>query len=110
MKKSLITSGLLALAMLSASSAFAEANCQAHPKNEQIPQADFQKALEKHGFTIVKQKRMWFDSFYVSMLSTQYQSKKINYLIAILVGVCSTVASIFHKEKCSSLIYILQKK
>lgn len=54
MKKSLITSGLLALAMLSASSAFAEANCQAHPKNEQIPQADFQKALEKHGFTIKK--------------------------------------------------------
>ena len=54
MKKSLITSSLLALAMLSASSAFAEANCQAHPKNEQIPQADFQKALEKHGFTIKK--------------------------------------------------------
>nr|WP_309594555.1 PepSY domain-containing protein [Moraxella osloensis] len=54
MKKSFITSGLLALAMLSASSAFAEANCQAHPKNEQIPQADFQKALEKHGFTIKK--------------------------------------------------------
>ncbi|VWX30736.1 PepSY domain-containing protein [Moraxellaceae bacterium 17A] len=54
MKKSLITSGLLALAMLSASSAFAEANCQAHQKNEQIPQADFQKALEKHGFTIKK--------------------------------------------------------
>ena len=54
MKKSLITSGLLALAMLSASSAFAEANCQAHPKNEQIPQSDFQKALEKHGFTIKK--------------------------------------------------------
>ena len=69
-----------------------------------------QHLAEKHGFTIVKQKRMWFDSFYVSMLSTQYQSKKINYLIAILVGVCSTVASIFHKEKCSSLIYILQKK
>ncbi len=69
-----------------------------------------QHLAEKHGFSIVKQKRMWFDSFYVSMLSTQYQSKKINYLIAILVGVCSTVASIFHKEKCSSLIYILQKK
>ena len=54
MKKSLITSVLLALTMLSASSAFAEANCQAHPKNEQIPQADFQKALEKHGFSIKK--------------------------------------------------------
>lgn len=54
MKKSLITSGLLALGMLSAGSALAEANCQAHPKNEQISQADFQKALEKHGFTIKK--------------------------------------------------------
>ena len=53
MKKSFTTS-LLVLGMLSAGSAFAEANCQAHPKNEQIPQADFQKALEKHGFTIKK--------------------------------------------------------
>ena len=65
MKKSLITSGLLALAMLSASSAFAEANCQAHPKNEQIPQADFQKALEKHGFTIKKFKTdgNWYEMY-----------------------------------------------
>lgn len=47
MKKSLLTSGLLALAMLSDSSAFAEANCQAHPKNEQIPQADFSKSVRK---------------------------------------------------------------
>ena len=34
------------------SAAFAEANCQAHPKNEQIPQATFEKALKNHGFTI----------------------------------------------------------
>ena len=54
MKKSLITSGLLALTMLSASSAFAEANYQAHPKNEQFPQKKKKKALEKHGFTIKK--------------------------------------------------------
>lgn len=37
-----------------AGNAFAEANCQAHPKNEQILQADFQRALEKHGFAIKK--------------------------------------------------------
>jgi 2-polyprenyl-3-methyl-5-hydroxy-6-metoxy-1,4-benzoquinol methylase len=72
--------------------------------------ASMQHLAAIHGFTIIKQKKMWFDSFYVSMLSTQYQSKKINYFIALLVGICSTIASIFHKEKCSSLIYILQKK
>lgn len=69
-----------------------------------------QQLADLHGFTIVKQKRMLFDSFYVSLLSTQYQSQKINYFTALIVGLCSTVASIFHKEKCSSIIYILQKK
>ncbi|MFY8129003.1 MAG: class I SAM-dependent methyltransferase [Chitinophagaceae bacterium] len=72
--------------------------------------SSMQHLAEMHGFKIIQQKRMWFDSFYVSMLSTQYQSKKINYLIAAFVGICSSIASIFHKEKCSSLIYILQKK
>ena len=47
MKKSLITSGLLALAMLSASSAFAEANCQAHPKKRTNPASRFSKSTRK---------------------------------------------------------------
>lgn len=34
--------------------AFAEANCQAHPKAEQIPQATFETALKNHGFEVKK--------------------------------------------------------
>ena len=37
MKNSLITSGLLTKTKKSARSAFAEANCQAHPHNELFP-------------------------------------------------------------------------
>ena len=54
MKKSLIITTMLLLGSLGASSAFASADCVAHPKNEQIPQADFQKSLEKQGFSVKK--------------------------------------------------------
>lgn len=64
----------------------------------------------EYGFKIVSKKRMWFDSFYVSLLSTKYKYNKTNYFVAALVACSSTIASIFHREKCSSLIYILQKK
>lgn len=43
MKKSLITSGLLALTMLLARSAFAKANCQAHPKTNKFRKPIFKK-------------------------------------------------------------------
>lgn len=42
----------LALGLTAGSFAFAEAQCVAHPKNEQIPLETFKKALENKGFKI----------------------------------------------------------
>lgn len=54
MKKVLMTTLLITAGLLGTSAAFAEAKCDAHPKNEQIPQAAFETALKKHGFEVKK--------------------------------------------------------
>ncbi|MEJ7610203.1 MAG: hypothetical protein WKF88_03380 [Ferruginibacter sp.] len=50
---------------------------------------------------------MWFDSFYVSMLSEQNKKKKGNIFRAFLIGLLSNLNALRKKEKCSSLIYII---
>ena len=65
--------------------------------------------VEQHGLTIKKIKPMWFDSFYVSMLSEQYKNGKGNLIKAFLVGLVSNIKTLFNLKKCSSLIYIIEK-
>lgn len=67
------------------------------------------RLMAKHGLHITNKKGMWFDSFYVAMLSEKYKSGKINYLKAFLIGLCSNLKASFNIEKCSSLIYIISK-
>ena len=71
--------------------------------------ASMKNLVEQHGLIIKNIKPMWFDSFYVSMLSEQYKNNKGNLIKAFLVGLISNVRAFFQKEKCSSLIYILEK-
>ncbi len=66
--------------------------------------------MHAHGLQVEKIQPMWFDSFYVSMLSEQYKNVKGNIFSAFFVGVVSNVKTIFNKEKCSSVIYIISKK
>jgi 2-polyprenyl-3-methyl-5-hydroxy-6-metoxy-1,4-benzoquinol methylase len=63
--------------------------------------------LEKHGLILVKTRRMWFDSFYVSLLSEKY--KKGNMIRGLIVGLISNIIALFNKEKCSSLVYVAKK-
>jgi 2-polyprenyl-3-methyl-5-hydroxy-6-metoxy-1,4-benzoquinol methylase len=65
--------------------------------------------VEQHGLTIKKIKPMWFDSFYVSMLSEQYKNGKGNIVKAFFIGFVSNLKTVFNKEKCSSLIYVIGK-
>ncbi len=65
--------------------------------------------VEKHGMHIVTKKRMWFDSYYVSMLSEKYKTGKDNHFIAALVGLYSNFVALFNKDKCSSVIYVIGK-
>jgi 2-polyprenyl-3-methyl-5-hydroxy-6-metoxy-1,4-benzoquinol methylase len=71
--------------------------------------ASMKNLLEQHGLNIKKTKPMWFDSFYVSMLSEQYKNGKGNIIKAIFIGFVSNLKTLFNKEKCSSLIYVIGK-
>ena len=65
--------------------------------------------LTQHGLKVLKVQPMWYDSFYVSMLSENYKNGRGNIISAFLTGLVSNVMAVFNKEKCSSLIYIISK-
>jgi 2-polyprenyl-3-methyl-5-hydroxy-6-metoxy-1,4-benzoquinol methylase len=69
--------------------------------------------LEKHQMYIQKILPMWFDSFYVGMLSTKYKAKKINLIDSIRTGVVSNWKGKSDNSETlntSSLIYVINKK
>lgn len=68
-----------------------------------------EQLLQRHGLKLRKIKPMWFDSFYVSMLSEQYRNGKGNFIRACCVGFLSNLKAMFNSRKCSSLIYIVSK-
>jgi 2-polyprenyl-3-methyl-5-hydroxy-6-metoxy-1,4-benzoquinol methylase len=75
--------------------------------------ATMRRLLEKHGLFVKDVMPMWFDSFYVGMLSTKYRGKHINYLDSVKTGLLSNLKG-RSKDKehlnTSSLIYIVTKK
>ncbi len=65
--------------------------------------------MKEHGFTITEMRPMWFDSFYVSMLSEKYRGKHGYLLRAFWNGLATDIKTIFNKKACSSLIYIVER-
>jgi len=69
--------------------------------------------IDRNEMRIVKYKPMWFDSFYVSFLSSKYKNArddrqgKTNWVAACWNGFASNVKAFFDKKKCSSVIYII---
>jgi 2-polyprenyl-3-methyl-5-hydroxy-6-metoxy-1,4-benzoquinol methylase len=68
------------------------------------------KLLAAHGFKLTAIHPMWFDSFYVSMLSEKYLRGKNNHLRAFFIGLRSNIKALMNKERCSSLIYVAVKE
>lgn len=66
--------------------------------------------VEQHGMQVVAQKRMLFDSFYVSMLSEQYRNGYSNLFTAFWNGWCSNWKTLGDISKCSSVVYVIRKK
>ncbi len=64
--------------------------------------------MKRHGLKVVDTKRMWLDSFYIAMLSEKYIGG--NFLKAIWNGLRSNVNTLFNKEQCSSLVYVIEKE
>jgi hypothetical protein len=62
------------------------------------------------GFEVKKYLPMWFDSFYVSMLSEQCKNGKGNLFMSYINGCISNAQALFNVKKCSSVIYVLKKK
>jgi 2-polyprenyl-3-methyl-5-hydroxy-6-metoxy-1,4-benzoquinol methylase len=65
--------------------------------------------MQQHGLQVKNMKPMWFDSFYIAMLSQQYKNGKNNLPVAVLNGLLSNLAAVGNVQKCSSVIYIVEK-
>jgi 2-polyprenyl-3-methyl-5-hydroxy-6-metoxy-1,4-benzoquinol methylase len=65
--------------------------------------------LAQHGLKLTAVKPMWFDSFYVSMLSEQYKNGKGNIVKAVFNGFMSNLKAWGNTRKCSSVIYVISK-
>lgn len=65
--------------------------------------------MKEHGLKVVSKKPMWFDSFYISLLSSKYKNGKTKWINAGVIGLRSNVKALFNKDYCSSVIYIIEK-
>jgi 2-polyprenyl-3-methyl-5-hydroxy-6-metoxy-1,4-benzoquinol methylase len=67
------------------------------------------KLAAQNGLEITAMQPMWFDAFYISMLSEKYKNGKGNLIKAVWNGLMSNLKAMGNKERCSSLIYVLKK-
>lgn len=67
------------------------------------------RLTEKHGMAIVGYRPMWFDSFYISLISSKYKNGKTRWIPAFINGLRSNINAIGKTQKCSSVIYILTR-
>lgn len=65
--------------------------------------------MKESGLKITSIKPMWFDSFYVSLLSSKYKNGKPNWIGAFWTGFMSNLKAMSDVRKCSSVIYIISK-
>jgi 2-polyprenyl-3-methyl-5-hydroxy-6-metoxy-1,4-benzoquinol methylase len=71
--------------------------------------ASMKMLMEKHDLKIEKHKPMWYDSFYISLLSSRYKNGNANFIGACFNGMVSDLNTMFNTSKCSSVIYVISK-
>ena len=71
--------------------------------------AKLKSILKENGMKLLQYKPMWYDSFYVSMLSCKYKNGKINLIASFFNGLRSNSKAIGNAQRCSSVIYIISK-
>jgi SAM-dependent methyltransferase len=69
----------------------------------------FKVLAERFGLNLQAIMPMWYDSFYVSMLSEQYRNGKGNIIGAVWNGFRSNLKALVDRERCSSVIYVVSK-
>jgi 2-polyprenyl-3-methyl-5-hydroxy-6-metoxy-1,4-benzoquinol methylase len=65
--------------------------------------------MQAHGLKVKEKKPMWFDAFYISLLSSQYHRGKTSWIGAGMAGLRSNLTALLNKDRCSSLIYVVEK-
>jgi len=65
--------------------------------------------LLQHDLKLQSIRPMWYDSFYISLLSEQYKKGKTNVVGGVFRGAVSNCKALLKTERCSSLIYIAGK-
>lgn len=65
--------------------------------------------MQRNGFKIIAKKPMWFDAFYISLLSSKYKNGKTNFTGAFATGLRSNIKTLLNKDCCSSLVYVIEK-
>jgi 2-polyprenyl-3-methyl-5-hydroxy-6-metoxy-1,4-benzoquinol methylase len=68
-----------------------------------------QTLVEKNGLKIRGYKPMWYDSFYIALLSSKYKNGKTNWIAASWNGLRSNFKALGDVKRCSSVIYIIEK-
>ena len=65
----------------------------------------------KKKFELKKIKPLWFDSFYVSLLSEKNKNSSwiIGWPRAFIIGLLSNMSALSNAKRCSSITYIFQK-
>lgn len=66
-----------------------------------------QRLVKRHGLRVLAQRPMWFDAFYISLLSSKYENRKTNWMSALMNGIRSNSNALQRNQQCSSLIYII---
>ncbi|MET0392764.1 MAG: class I SAM-dependent methyltransferase [Chitinophagaceae bacterium] len=68
-----------------------------------------QVLMERHGLKILAHRPMWFDSFYIAMLSSRYRTGRTSWLASFWNGLRSNGKALGDATRCSSVIYIIGK-
>ena len=68
-----------------------------------------EKLFANRNMKLIKIKPMWFDSFYVALLSEKYKNGKMNFIKGFFIGLISNCSGIVKKE-FSSHIYIIKNQ
>jgi 2-polyprenyl-3-methyl-5-hydroxy-6-metoxy-1,4-benzoquinol methylase len=65
--------------------------------------------LSAAGFQLIQMIPMWYDSFYISLLSEKYKNGNPSLPNGFVNGIISNMKAAGNKERCSSLIYVASK-
>ncbi len=65
--------------------------------------------VQKHQMKVEEYKPMWYDGFYISLLSNKYKYGKPKLISACWNGLLSNKKALGDAKKCSSVIYIISK-